>query len=309
VASAAVAHDLVYVASQRGTLTALEMRTGIPRWSFAARQAISASPVVAGDVVYFAAFSAESDPGQQELVPPFEEALAKWDTNKDGKLSKQEIPDPRAKSRFEEYLDLDRTGFLEERDWRQFQERRQGESSVRAYRLGGQGDVTESHFLWKNPRSLPNVPSPLFYRGVLYTQMGDMAKARAELRQLRHMVAGIVARYGLGILAAGTHPTAAWCEAQQTKAERYDNVMHDLQMIGRRNMLCGMHVHVELPDPDARVDVMTRMLPYLPIFIALATSSPFWQSRRTGLLGYRLAAYDELPRTASGKLDRRALTG
>jgi outer membrane protein assembly factor BamB len=40
---------------------------------------------------------------------------------------------------------------------------------VRAYRLGGQGDITESHFLWKNPRSLPNVPSPLFYRGVLYT--------------------------------------------------------------------------------------------------------------------------------------------
>ena len=77
----------------------------------------------------------------------------------------------------------------------------------------------------------------------------DMAKARAELRQLRHMVAGIVAPYGIGILAAGTHPTAAWNEAQQSKAERYDSVMHDLQMIGRRNMLCGMHVHVELPDP------------------------------------------------------------
>jgi glutamate---cysteine ligase / carboxylate-amine ligase len=132
----------------------------------------------------------------------------------------------------------------------------------------------------------------------------DMAKARIELRQLRHMVAGIVAPYGLGILAAGTHPTAAWTESQQSKAERYDNVMHDLQMIGRRNMLCGMHVHVELPDPDARVDVMTRMLPYLPIFIALATSSPFWQSRRTGLLGYRLAAYDELPRTGAPELFR-----
>jgi glutamate---cysteine ligase / carboxylate-amine ligase len=88
------------------------------------------------------------------------------------------------------------------------------------------------------------------------------------------------------------------------QGERYDNVMHDLQMIGRRNMLCGMHVHVELPVPDARVDVMTRMLPYLPIFIALATSSPFWQSRRTGLLGYRLAAYDELPRTGAPELFR-----
>lgn len=132
----------------------------------------------------------------------------------------------------------------------------------------------------------------------------DMVKARAELRQLRHMLADIAAPHGLAILAAGTHPTAAWTEAQQTKGERYDTVMHDLQMIGRRNMLCGLHVHVELPDPDARVDVMTRMLPYLPIFIALATSSPFWQSQRTGLLGYRLAAYDELPRTGVPELFR-----
>ena len=37
------------------------------------------------------------------------------------------------------------------------------------YRLGGQGDLTERNQLWKNARSLPNVPSPLVYRGVLYT--------------------------------------------------------------------------------------------------------------------------------------------
>ena len=131
-----------------------------------------------------------------------------------------------------------------------------------------------------------------------------MAKARAELRQLRQMLAGIVAPYGLGILAAGTHPTAAWNEARQTRGKRYDNVMHDLQMIGQRDLLCGLHVHVELPDPDQRIDVMYRMLPYLPLFLALSTSSPFWQSRRTGLKGYRLAAYDELPRTGVPDLFR-----
>ncbi len=49
---------------------------------------------------------------------------------------------------------------------------------------------------------------------------------------------------------------------------------------------------------------MTRMLPYLPLFVALATSSPFWQSRQTGLMGYRLAAYDELPRTGVPELFR-----
>jgi carboxylate-amine ligase len=81
-------------------------------------------------------------------------------------------------------------------------------------------------------------------------------------------------------------------------------VMDDLQMIGQRNMLCGLHVHVELPDPDERIAVMVRMLPYLPLFVALATSSPFWQSRPTGLMGYRLAAYDELPRTGMPELFR-----
>jgi carboxylate-amine ligase len=132
----------------------------------------------------------------------------------------------------------------------------------------------------------------------------DMQTARAELRHLRQTVARIAAEHGLAILAAGTHPTADWGRSQQTEGERYDTVMDDLQMIGRRNMLCGLHVHVELPDPDDRVDVMTRMLPFLPLFIALATSSPFWRSRPTGLKGYRLAAYDELPRTGVPELFR-----
>ena len=90
----------------------------------------------------------------------------------------------------------------------------------------------------------------------------------------------------------------------QSPKDRYTQVMDDLQMIGHRNMLCGMHVHVELPDPARRVDVMTRMLPYLPLFIALSTSSPFWQGRATGLKAYRLAAYDELPRTGLPHLFR-----
>lgn len=130
----------------------------------------------------------------------------------------------------------------------------------------------------------------------------DVAAARNELRHLRTTLGEVAAEHGLAILAAGTHPTAIWERSRQTEGERYDNVMDDLQMIGRRNMLCGMHVHVELPDPDLRVDVMTRMLPHVPLFIALSTSSPFWRSQPTGLLGYRLAAYDELPRTGLPEL-------
>jgi glutamate---cysteine ligase / carboxylate-amine ligase len=139
---------------------------------------------------------------------------------------------------------------------------------------------------------------------VITAPHASMAEARAELRELRHTLAKVAAEHGLAILAAGTHPTAVWGAALQTQKERYDAVMEDLQMIGQRDMLCGMHVHVEVPDPDTRIDVMSRMLPYLPLFLALSTSSPFWQSRVTGLKGYRLAAYDELPRTGLPPLFR-----
>ncbi|MGA7326879.1 MAG: carboxylate-amine ligase [Rhodomicrobium sp.] len=121
--------------------------------------------------------------------------------------------------------------------------------------------------------------------------------AKEELCRLRQASAGAARSHGLAILACGTHPTACWRHISPSSSERYLKVMDSLRMIGRRNMLCGMHVHVELPDPHRRVDVMTRMIPYLPLFIALSASSPFWEGHETGLLSYRSAAYDELPRS------------
>jgi len=102
----------------------------------------------------------------------------------------------------------------------------------------------------------------------------------------------------------GTFPLAFWPEQIATEKERYDAILDDLQMIGYRNMLCGMHVHVEVPDLDARINLIMRLTPYLPLLLALSTSSPFWQGHLTGLSGYRLAAYDELPRTGLPELFR-----
>jgi len=121
--------------------------------------------------------------------------------------------------------------------------------------------------------------------------------AAEELTMLRSTAVRSASDNGFKILACATHPTGGWRDSVQTAKDRYDRLMEGLQMLGRRNMLCGMHVHVELPEPSRRVDVMSRALPYLPLFLALSTSSPFWEGELTGLKGYRLAAYDELPRT------------
>ena len=128
--------------------------------------------------------------------------------------------------------------------------------------------------------------------------------ARRELLRLRQSAATAAGEYGLSILACGTHPLASWRDSVQTPKDRYAQIMDDLQMVGHRNMLCGTHIHVELAEPTRRVEVMTRMLPYVPLFIALSASSPFWQGHMTGLKAYRLAAYDELPRTGLPELFR-----
>ena len=59
-----------------------------------------------------------------------------------------------------------------------------------------------------------------------------------------------------------------------------------------------------MPDVDTRINLIMRLTPYLPLLLALSTSSPFWQGHLTGLVGYRLAAYDELPRTGLPELFR-----
>lgn len=122
-------------------------------------------------------------------------------------------------------------------------------------------------------------------------------RARAELQKLRAAIAAAAAEFGLVIHASGTHPTACWEDIAMTGKPRYREIMDELQIVGRRDVLCGMHVHVQLPDPRQRVAVMTRMIPYIPLFLALSASSPFWNSHNTGMKAYRLAAYDELPRT------------
>jgi carboxylate-amine ligase len=125
----------------------------------------------------------------------------------------------------------------------------------------------------------------------------EFAEARERLVGLRGSLGEMARESGLSVMAAGTHPLAVWTRVKPNHEHRYGKVMHDLQMVGSRTIVCGMHVHVELPDLAQRVDVMNRMQPYLPLILALSTSSPFWQAQRTGLLGYRLAAYRELPRT------------
>lgn len=125
----------------------------------------------------------------------------------------------------------------------------------------------------------------------------DAAEAYDVLVRCRQQLARVTESMKLDPMAAGTHPSAGWHEQLITRRQRYDQLASDFRIVSERNLVCGLHVHVAVPPGVDRVDVMNRAMPWLPLFLALSTSSPFWNGRITGLLSYRQALYDEWPRS------------
>src|SRR5215813_3257388 len=127
----------------------------------------------------------------------------------------------------------------------------------------------------------------------------SLDEARADLRRLRGTMGSVAARFGMAPIAAATHPFARWEAQRTTERGRYRSLQSDLQGVGRRLAICGMHVHIGIPDDELRIDLMNQASYFLPHLLALSTSSPFWEGENTGLKSYRLAVFDEMPRTGT----------
>jgi len=104
------------------------------------------------------------------------------------------------------------------------------------------------------------------------------------------------------LFAAGTHPLGQWRSQSFSSGERYDALQRDFRIIAHRNLLCGLHVHVEVPEATDRIWLMNQIMDSLPLFLALSGSSPYWAGQDTGLSSYRQSAYDEWPRTGIPRL-------
>lgn len=122
-------------------------------------------------------------------------------------------------------------------------------------------------------------------------------EAREHLAHLRGTIAQISGEHGLAPIAASTHPFARWSEQQHTDKQRYNDLARDMQVVVRRMLICGMHVHVAIEDEALRIDLFNQLAYFLPHLLALSTSSPFWQGDKTGLNSYRLSVFKEMPRT------------
>jgi carboxylate-amine ligase len=116
----------------------------------------------------------------------------------------------------------------------------------------------------------------------------DLAATIAQLQRITDM-------RGTMLTCAGTHPLSDWRDAKMVPIQRYAELVEQMQWLARRIQTFGVHVHVGLRDGSRAIPIVNALAVYLPHFLALTASSPFWGGHDTGLASSRAVIFGGLP--------------
>lgn len=122
-----------------------------------------------------------------------------------------------------------------------------------------------------------------------------VAEAKADLEATLAEVRAAAASRGLTVICSGSHPFSLWGEQRITPDERYARLVDEVQWMGRRLQIFGVHVHVGIRSPEKAVVIANALADYIPHFLALSASSPFWEGHDTGLASSRSKVFEGLP--------------
>ena len=120
-------------------------------------------------------------------------------------------------------------------------------------------------------------------------------EALADLRGTVDEVAAAASARGLGLMCSGTHPFTDWSTQKISPAPRYTKLVDDMQWPARRLQIFGVHVHVGVRSPDKAIPIVNALTAYIPHFLALSASSPYWVGADTGLASVRSKVFEALP--------------
>ncbi len=180
----------------------------------------------------------------------------------------------------------------------------------RSYTLGVELEfqILDQHTLDLVPRApallariepeLSDRVAPEFIRSIIEIQTGICAtvdQVGRDLRQTIELVEEIAAGQDCLLYSASLHPFAEPADQVLSLGERYRRIMDELQRVGRQFISQGLHVHVGVSDREAAIRVCDILQIYLPIFLGLSCSSPFFRGEDTGLDSYRTKLFEALP--------------
>ncbi|KAA3606375.1 MAG: glutamate--cysteine ligase [Calditrichaeota bacterium] len=102
-------------------------------------------------------------------------------------------------------------------------------------------------------------------------------------------------KLGFKTAVAGSHPFAHWSEQTISDHPRYHALVDRMQWAARRLMIFGLHVHIGIPSGEKAIAISNALTTFIPHFLALSSSSPFWDSEVTGLASVRSKVFESLP--------------
>ena len=125
----------------------------------------------------------------------------------------------------------------------------------------------------------------------------NIKEAKAEVYDLRRNIIRLARENGLRVASVATHPFADWRTQEIHPDPRYKDIVEDMQLVARANLIFGLHVHIGIEDRETAIHMMNHARYFLPHILALSTNSPFWLGMNTGLKSYRCKVFDKFPRT------------
>ena len=120
-------------------------------------------------------------------------------------------------------------------------------------------------------------------------------EARADLAATLDEVTASTGPRGMELLCSGTHPFSDWADQQISPNPRYAQLLEEMQWMGRRLQIFGIHVHVGVRSAEKAIAIANALSAYIPHFLALSASSPYWMGRDTGLASSRSKVFEGLP--------------
>ena len=123
----------------------------------------------------------------------------------------------------------------------------------------------------------------------------NIDEVEKDIRKTLNHLDEILKNYETEINCTSLHPFAIGKNQIITDNPRYKRIMKDLQMVGKRFISQGLHVHIGISNPEDAIKVNNALRVYLPLLLALSTSSPFFEGEDTGLHSYRTKLFEALP--------------
>lgn len=120
-------------------------------------------------------------------------------------------------------------------------------------------------------------------------------EARDDLVETITELRSVLETHGATVMSCATHPFARAVDQTISPDKRYHRLIEMMQWPARRLLICGMHVHVGVPDGEQAIRVINELTRHLPLFLALSTSSPFFEGDDSGMASARSLVFESLP--------------